>query len=233
MLCIFFRETIIDKLAVGIYSPTAIYAGIEIGFISAIARDISCRMLICSGSMYGIRIISKPFDMVAVSVYDTSTIYTVVIIFFIAAPARFVIGSIVFSTGCVLVGFSRKPIKNVAVRIYNAVTVYAKIVIGFIAAATRSVVGIIHFTCRHMRSCREFDGFKHIVIFVQIAVAIRAMVIGDIAGVGTGRLLRFYEFLVFMCARVYRCRFGRRVCETLGFRGGVFCELYIIGGGNR
>lgn len=57
MLCIFFRETIIDKLAVGIYSPTAIYAGIEIGFISAIARDISCRMLICSGSMYGIRII--------------------------------------------------------------------------------------------------------------------------------------------------------------------------------
>ena len=152
---------------------------------------------------------------------------------FIAATARGIAGFLFFFTGCVLVGFSRKPIKNVAVRIYNAVTVYAKIVIGFIAAATRSVVGIIHFTCRHMRSCREFDGFKHIVIFVQIAVAIRAMVIGDIAGVGTGRLLRFYEFLVFMCARVYRCRFGRRVCETLGFRGGVFCELYIIGGGNR
>lgn len=104
MLCIFFRETIIDKLAVGIYSPTAIYAGIEIGFISANARDISCRMLICSGSMYGIRIISKPFDMVAVSVYATSTIYTVVIIFFIAAPARFVIGSMFFPPGvCLLV----------------------------------------------------------------------------------------------------------------------------------
>ena len=201
-------------------------------FIATAARRIIGFVHIISGGVL-VSFSRKPWNDVTVNIYALMAINAGVVIFFVTALTRLIVGFVFFFTGCVLVGFSRKPIKNVAVRIYNAVTVYAKIVIGFIAAATRSVVGIIHFTCRHMRSCREFDGFKHIVIFVQIAVAIRAMVIGDIAGVGTGRLLRFYEFLVFMCARVYRCRFGRRVCETLGFRGGVFCELYIIGGGNR
>ena len=100
--------------------------------------------------MYGIRIISKPFDMVAVSVYATSTIYTVVIIFFIAAPARFVIGSIVFSTGRVFVGVNRIPFENVAIRIYSTATIYAVIVIGFIPAKTRDIVSIVHFTTRNV-----------------------------------------------------------------------------------
>ena len=144
----------------------------------------------------------KPIKNVAVRIYNAVTVYAKIVIGFIAVTSRFIAGFIFFFTECVLICLGEKVFNCIAIGVCCLGTIIAIVVSVFIPAATRSVVGIIHFTCRHMRSCREFDGFKHIAIFVQIAVAIRAMVIGDIAGVGTGRLLRFYEFLVFVCARV-------------------------------